>query len=169
MVKYLLFVSLCFVFSSGIFAQSTNGDDQPVYLRYPTIPQFTIYQAPDSTAFTRDDLKKKTPVIFFVFSPECSHCKHETEMMLANIDKLKHTQIVMVTYLPYSEMMDFYKHYQISKYPQITMGRDAKFFFPVFFKIKNFPSFYIYDKKGNFKQFLEGDVKIETLVNALKN
>lgn len=74
---------------------------------------------------------------------------------------------MMVTYFPYNEMMDFYHAYKIDQYPQITMARDAAFFFPVYYKVKNFPSFYVYDKKGDFKEFLEGDVKIDTLLNAL--
>lgn len=164
--KYFL-LPIAFLFSLQAFCQSAGTEDnRPVYLRYPTVPLFTVYQAPDSTAFTRDNLKKK-PTIFFIFSPECGHCKHETEMMLKNINKLKHVQILMITYFPYEEMMDFYKAYNIKDYPQITMARDPKFFFPTYFQVKNFPSFYIYDKKGNFKEFLEGDIKIDTLLNAL--
>lgn len=167
MKKYLL-TSLAFLFAFQGFCQSVDSaDNRPVYLRYPTVPLFTVYKAPDSTAFTRSELKKKTPTIFFIFSPECGHCQHETEMMIKNIDKLKHTQIVMVTYFPFKEMMDFYHVYKIARYPQITMARDAAFFFPEFYKVKNFPSFYVYDKKGNFKEFLEGDVKIDRLLNAL--
>jgi thiol-disulfide isomerase/thioredoxin len=139
----------------------------PVYLRFPTIPQFTVYKAPDSTAFTRDELEKKKPVVFMIFSPDCEHCQHETETLLANIDKLKNTQIVMITYLPYPEMIEFYKKYKIADYPQITMARDTKFFFPVFFKVRNLPSIFVYDKKGNFKKNFEGSVKIDSLSEVL--
>jgi len=139
----------------------------PVYLRFPTIPEFKIYKAPDSSAFSRDDLQKKKPVIFMIFSPECEHCQHETEALIADIDKFKNTQIVMVTYLPYDEMIEFYKNYKIANYPEITMARDTKFFFPVFFKIKNLPSIYVYDKKGDFKKSFEGSVKIDSIAEVL--
>lgn len=73
----------------------------------------------------------------------------------------------MVTYLPWDEMMAFYRHFKIADYPQITMGRDTKFFFPTFFSVKNLPSIYIYDKKGNFKKAFEGDVKPESIIAEL--
>ncbi|MEO6639120.1 MAG: redoxin domain-containing protein [Ginsengibacter sp.] len=142
-------------------------EETPVYLRFPTVPQFTVYKAPDSTAFSRDDLKKKTETLFMVFSPDCEHCQLETEEMLANIHKFKNIQIVMITYLPYEEMIAFYKKYNIALYPQITMARDTKFFFPVYFKVRNLPSIFLYDKKGNFTKAFEGSVKIDSLVAAL--
>ncbi len=124
------------------------------------------YKAPDSTAFTKDDLKKKE-TIFMIFSPDCEHCQHETEALLKDIDKLKNAQIIMITYLPYNEMITFYKNYKIADYPQITMARDTKFFFPVFFKVRNLPSIFVYDKKGNFKKNFEGSVKIDSIAEAL--
>ncbi len=146
---------------------SQEKTDDPVYLRFPAIPQFTVYKAPDSTAFSREDLVKKKPVVFMIFSPDCEHCQHETEQLLANINKFKNTQIVMITYLPYDEMIAFYKNYKIANYPQITMARDTKFFFPVFFKVRNLPSIFLYDKKGDFKKAFEGSVKIDDITAEL--
>lgn len=159
----------CFfaLISATAFSQIDSAKEKPVYLRFPTIPQFTVYKAPDSTAFTRDNLQKKKNTIFIIFSPDCGHCQHETEMLTENIQKFKNTQIVMVTYLPYSEMIKFYHIYKIANYPMITMARDTKYFFPVFFKVQNLPSIYVYDKEGNFKQSFEGDVKPETILAAL--
>ncbi|MEO6290576.1 MAG: redoxin domain-containing protein [Ginsengibacter sp.] len=147
------------------FSQASNDD--PVYLRFPVIPKFTVYKAPDSTAFTREDLKKRKPVVFVVFSPDCEHCQHETEEMLANIKKFKNTQIIMVTYLPYEEMIAFYKNYKIADYPQIIMARDTKYFFPVFYKVRNLPSIFVYDKNGDFKKSFEGSVKIDSVISLL--
>ncbi|MFS8083195.1 MAG: TlpA family protein disulfide reductase [Ginsengibacter sp.] len=167
MKKISLALIISFAFATA-FAQTTDSTaNLPVYLRFPDLPKFTIFKAPDSTAFTRDNLAKKKNTMFFVFSPECSHCQHETEVMLEKIKEFKNTEIVMVTYLPFNEMMAFYHKYHIDAYPQIVMGRDTKFFFPVFFKVQNFPSMYIYDKKGKFKKAFDGAVKIEDLVEAL--
>ena len=164
-MKKLFFLPV-FIFICAI-AFSQKDSTAPIYLRFPTIPQFTVYKAPDSTAFSKSDLKKKKPVVFIIFSPDCEHCQHETEALLANINKFKNTQIVMITYLPYNEMIQFYKNYRIADYPQITMARDTKFFFPVFFKVRNLPSIFVYDKKGNFKKNFEGSVKIDLISGAL--
>ena len=140
---------------------------KPIYLRFPTLPQFTIYNVADSTTFTREDLKKRKSTIFIIFSPECEHCQHETEALIANIDKFKDAQIVMVEYLAYDEMKKFYTNYKIENYPNIIMGRDAKFFLPIFFKVESLPAIYVYDKKGNFKQAFSGSVKMDKIAAAL--
>lgn len=161
-------IFFAFIFTSfSVFSQIDSASEKPIYIRFPTIPEFTVYKAPDSTAFTRNDLRKKMNTIFIIFSPDCEYCQRETQMLLQDINKFKDTQIIMITYLPYSEMIKFYHIYKITDYPQITMARDTKFFFPVFFKVGNLPSIYVYDKKGNFKKAFEGDVKPETILAEL--
>lgn len=162
----MLFVFSIF-FSHILLAQVANVEDKPVYQRFPTIPQFTVFKAPDSTAFTRDDLAKRKATIFFIFSPDCGHCQHETEAILKNIKKFKDAQILMITHYPYLEMEAFYKNYKIANYPQITMARDTKFFFPVFFKVQNFPAIFVYNKKGQLQKNFEGSVKVEDIINEL--
>jgi len=166
-VKYLFIFSFTFLISFPAFCQKDSAAQPAPYLQYPTIPAFTLYTAPDSSAFTREDLKKNKNTIFIVFSPDCSHCQNEAKMITENIKQFKNTQFVMLTYLPYEEMMAFYKVFRIYNYPQITMGRDTKFFFPIYFGVKNLPGIYIYDKNGHFKKSFEGDVKPETLLAEL--
>ena len=52
-------------------------------------------------------------------------------------------------------------------YPNIIMGRDAKFYLPLFFKVESLPAIYVYDKKGNFKQAFSGSVKMDKIAAAL--
>lgn len=165
-LKQLSTLMFCLLMSLSLFSQTTDTE-KPVYLRFPTIPEFTVFKAPDSTAFTREDLNKRKSTVFVIFSPDCEHCQRETKMITENIGDFKNTQIVMITYLPYEEMISFYKTYKIANYPQIVMARDTKFFFPVFFKVRNLPSIFVYDKKGKFKKSFEGDVKVQTIVAEL--
>jgi len=164
-LKKLLFILTALFICNGTFAQKDSTI--PVYERFPTIPQFTLYKAPDSTVFTRQNLQKRKPVMFMIFSPDCEHCQHETEMLLADINKFKNVQIIMVTYLPYQDMIAFYKHYKIANYPEITMARDTKYYLPQFFKIRNLPSIFVYDKKGNFKKSFEGSVNPDLISEEL--
>ncbi len=156
-------------FSLFIAIQGFTQTDsiKPIYLRFPKIPQFNIYKASDSTKFTRENLQKNKPTVFIIFSPDCEHCQHATKDLLANISKFKKAQIIMVEYLTYAQMIKFYREYKIADYPSITMGRDAKFFFPLFFKVTSLPAIYVYDKKGNFKQAFSGSVKMEKIATAL--
>lgn len=166
-MKYLFIFLAGILISAPAFCQKDSTGQPAPYLQYSTIPAFTLYRAPDSTSFTREDLKKNKNTIFIVFSPDCSHCQNEAKMITENIKQFKNTQFVMLTYLPYDEMIAFYKVFRIYKYPQITMGRDTKFFFPIYFGVRNLPGIYIYDKKGHFKKSFEGDVKPETILAEL--
>jgi len=164
-LKKLLLLPIVLFFCVAAFAQEDST--APVYERFPTIPQFTLYKAPDSTVFTRQDLQKRKPVVFMIFSPDCEHCQHETEMLLADINKFKNAQILMVTYLPYQDMIAFYKNYKIANYPEITMARDTKYYLPQFFKVRNLPSIFVYDKKGNFKKSFEGSINPDLISDEL--
>ena len=73
----------------------------------------------------------------------------------------------MVTYLPHKEMVTFYYDYKIAKYPLITMGSDPKFFFPIFFQVRNLPAIFVYDKNGKLKKSFDGIVSIDKITDAL--
>ena len=167
MKRVLILVTGLFITLVSYSQVDQSDTTKPVYLRFPTIPQFTIYKASDSTKFTREDLTKRKATVFIIFSPDCEHCQHETEALIANIDKFKNAQIVMVEYLAHDQMVKFYNDYKIGEYPNIIMGRDAKYFLPLFFKVENLPSIYVYDKKGKFKQAFSGSVSMDKIAAAL--
>ena len=142
-------------------------DSVPVYQRFPTVPPFTIMSAPDSIAFSKDDLKKRKPVIIIVFSPDCEHCKHFTKELLANYSLVKNARIVMSSALNYDLIKKFYEEDKIADYPNITVGRDGTNFLSTFFKVRSFPTVVVYDKKGNFVKRFDGAVTIEKVAEAL--
>lgn len=142
------------------------ADQQAPYLRYPTVPPFRLLKLDSATYLTKDDIKKNRQTMVMFFSPDCDHCKHETENILTNIKKFKNIEIVMATYQPFGEMKDFYQHYGLSKYPNIKIGRDEKFFLAPFYKIRNLPYLALYDKNGNLITTFEGTQKIDTILTA---
>ena len=161
---------LCFAVLYSLCAASygqADSTEQPVYLRFPTIPEFNIYLAKDSSEFTRESLKKRKATVFIIFSPDCEFCQHETKEIIKNIDKFEKAQIIMITDMPYKEMRDFYTDYKIADYPAFTMGKEAKYYLPMFFHIKYMPAIFVYDKKGRFKKAFEGSVKIEKILEEL--
>ena len=155
----LLFVLAISV--KGTMAQS----DTPAYKRFPTIPPISLIQI-DSTMLTKENLKKHQATMIMYFSPSCEHCQHQMDDMVKHMDQLKKIQIVMVTYQPFEEMVEFYKNYNIASYPNIKLGRDAKFVLPPFYHIQSLPFMALYDKKGSFITTFEGNVKIDKLMAA---
>jgi len=163
------------VYSSVLFAQqpataNTTATDQanaePPFKRFPTLPPFRLLKLDSSTYLTKEDVKKNHRTIIMYFSPDCDHCKHQTESILADFKKFKDIEIIMATYQPFEELKEFNEHYRMAEHPNIKMGRDEKFFLPPFYKIRNLPYLALYDKKGNLVTTFEGTQKIDTILAA---
>lgn len=142
--------------------------DTALYLRFPFVPPFNLYKLPDSTLFTKADLKKKKATLLIVFSPDCDHCQHETKELTAKIKQFKKVQIVMASWLPYDQIKQFYKDYHIADYPNITMGWDKTFMLPPYYKFQSLPFMALYDKKGNLISVFEGTVSLDKVAAAFE-
>ena len=69
-MKKLLLLSAFFLCAFACFSQtSVKNNNTPTYISDPIIPEFTVYQAPDSTVFTNEDLHKKRSTLIMIFSP----------------------------------------------------------------------------------------------------
>ena len=102
-----------------------------------------------------------------IFSPDCEHCQEETKELIANIDLFKKVQIIMTSPLEYAYIKKFYDDYKIADYPIITMGRDPSYFLGTFYRIRSFPSIFVYDKKGNFVEAFNGSTPVEKIIAVL--
>lgn len=145
------------------FAQE---EDAP-YLKNPTIPNFSILREDSTSWFSSRELKKGNPVIIMLFSPECSHCKEQTEILVKHMDKLKNTEIVMSTFQSISKMKDFCNQYKLERYPNIHMGRDVNYFLGTYYRIKYSPFLAIYGRDKNLARVYEGGAKIDKILEAL--
>jgi thioredoxin-related protein len=146
-------------------ATDTSNASAP-FMRYPTIPPFHLLKLDSATYLTKDDLRKNHKTIVMFFSPTCEHCKHQTEAILADFKDFKDIEIVMATYMPFTEMKEFDEHYKIYEHPNILVGRDEKFVLPPFYRIKNLPYLALYDRRGNLITTFEGTQKTDTLLKA---
>lgn len=155
-----------YLFLASLAAFSQN-DSLPPYLKVRTIPQFKI-MATDSSWITKANLKKGKNTIIMLFSPDCEHCQKQTEILLENMDKLNHTQIVMTTTLQLDKIRDFVAKYKLDKYPNILVGRDPNLFFGIFYDLKYTPFLAIYDKKEDLLKAFDGGAKWNKLEEVLK-
>jgi len=173
-MKKAFLIVLVLACSHFLFAQqqaapqqtAASPQDQAPYLKYPTLPPFHLLKLDSTSYLTKDDIKKHRRTIVMFFSPDCDHCKHQTESILADFADFKDVEIVMATYQPFSELKEFNTHYRLFEHPNIKLGRDEKFFLAPFYRIKNLPYLALYDKKGNLITTFEGTQKVETIVKA---
>ena len=142
----------------------TDSLNMPPYKRFPTVPPFKILLTDSTTWFSKDDLPAKKATMVMLFSPDCDHCKHETEEIIKHMDKFKKIEIVMATPLPFEKMKEFYEHYELAQYKNIKVGKDMAFMLPVFFSVRSLPFMAFYDKKGNLIDAFEGSMPIEKVI-----
>jgi thioredoxin-related protein len=169
MKRSLLFLTSFFIFYTAFSQTSESKNITPKYISNPYITEFTVYKAPDSTLFTNENLRKKEATLIMIFSPECGHCQNETKELIKNIDHFKNTQILMVTWLPYTEMMSFYHDYKIAQQPQITMAWDKKDFFLPYYRVQMYPQLVVYDKNGKYVNSFSGSINLEDVWKATGN
>ncbi|MFN8252358.1 MAG: redoxin domain-containing protein [Ferruginibacter sp.] len=164
MKKYILVLVLAVAAKTGF----SQADTSLLYLRFPIVPSFRLINVADSSIFTKQELKKKKATVIMIFSPDCEHCQAETKELTEKIQLFKKAQIVMVSPLDFNYLRKFYDEYQVGNYSNITMGRDPSYFLGTFYKVRSFPSVFVYDKKGNFVDSFVGQHPVEEIAAAIK-
>lgn len=145
----------------------TDTDSLPIYKRFPELPKFSIMTLPDSTLFTRENLNRKKPIIIMLFSPDCEHCKHAMRDLIAGYDQWKNADLILVTSLDFEHIRKFYAEFKLADYPNIVIGRDGGFNLGSFYKLHQYPSLFVYNKKHEFVTEFIGSVKTDELGKAL--
>ncbi len=140
----------------------------PPYKKFPTYPPVKLLLTDSTTTFTKENLSKKKPTMLMLFSPDCDHCKHETEELIKRIDDFKDVQIVMATPMPFDKMKEYYQHYGLAKYQNIKMGQDNRWMLPTFYNIKFFPFLAFYNKKQELISVFEGNMSMDKILEELK-
>lgn len=163
-MKKAAYLFFCLVVGVSAFAQSgTSGVKFPKYVIEGTIPEFSVVTAPDSAIFTNKNLKKDKPLLIMIFSPDCDHCQHETQVIEKNMEHFKDAQILMVTWLPYNTLVPFSKQYETVKYPNIILAHDPHDFFYGYFQMYKYPKVIVYNEKGQYVSDYEGTFEIENV------
>ncbi|MCD2425835.1 redoxin domain-containing protein [Niabella pedocola] len=158
-MKYLLVLLVTILSFSSARSQAL-----PPYKQYKTLPAIRLLSA-DSTGWElKAKIQKNKPVMIMAFSPECDHCKHETEELVKNIDKFKDIQIVMISLLPLKNMAAFAAHYQLQKYPNILIGKDNAFATPTYYGFSSLPFHAFYSSNKQLISGFEGSMSIATIL-----
>lgn len=156
---------LCIAFT--VQAQVADTALAP-YKRFPTLPPLQILLGDSTTKYTKEDLPRKKPVLFMLFSPDCSHCQHTAEEMLLKKEEIKDIHIVMATLHSINQMNTFVEKYRLKELTNVVVGRDIYYLMPTFYGIKNLPYLAFYNKKGALITGFEGSMSIEKILRQFQ-
>lgn len=149
-----------------LFAQADTSDNY--VKRFITIPAIKLNRVPDSSLYTNENIKKNAPFVIMFFSPDCDHCQTETKELLAYKQELKNIQILMVSMASFPEIKDFHETFQLSSMPNVTLGQDVNFTLGSIYKIRTYPSIFVYDKNGNLAKAFVGNIGVPSILDAVK-
>ena len=131
------------------------------------LPDFNILLIDSSTILNTSKIPRGKPIVLMFFSPDCEHCQAETETLLKNMDLLKNVRVYMATIDPFDRLKVFNEYYKLYNYPNITLGRDYKFFMPIHYKINDAPYIAIYNKKKQLDTIFSGETKLNEIIEEL--
>ena len=133
-----------------------------------SIPSFSMRLA-NGKLFSDKDLSHKKPVIIIYFAPDCEHCQILMKVLFKRMRDFRKAQIVMVTFKPVNEVVDFEKSYQTAKYPNIKVGIEIPiFFFRQYYNLQNTPFTALYDKHGKLIISYKKETPVDDLIKHLK-
>ncbi len=165
-LKKILFLILLLCTSIILFAQKDTSDN---YVNsFITIPAIRLNQVPDSSLYTNENIKKNLPFVLMFFSPDCDHCQTETKELLTYKQELKGIQILMVSVAPYNEIKNFFETFQLSSMPNVKLGQDVNFRLGSIYKIRTYPSIFVYDKNGTLAKAFVGNIGVPSILDAVK-
>jgi thiol-disulfide isomerase/thioredoxin len=139
----------------------------PLYLKTRQVPGFKLLLMDSSTYFYKYQLKKSTPTVIIYFNPDCEHCKTETKNLMDSINYVQDVQFVLASYSAFGEIKKFDSIYNLAAQKNIKVGRDEKFFIPVFYQVRFTPFVAVYNKNGELLKAFEGGTTIKNLMKVL--
>jgi len=154
------------ILSIAITAKAQQTDTIPAFKKTPYIPEFSILQT-DSTWFGKTDLPKHKPVAIIYFSPDCGHCQLTAQEFVTKMDELKDVTLVWVSKYSPAEIKKFAAEYKLDRFENVRLGKDTKYFLPVFYDIRFTPFIAVYDNKGKLLQTYPEGTDPDTLATLI--
>jgi thiol-disulfide isomerase/thioredoxin len=167
MMKKIL-LGLFLICSTGSLLAQQGGNDLPPFMKTKKLPSFNLLLTDSTTWFTQAQLPKKDFTIFVYFSPDCGHCQTEAKVMMEQMDSLKNTFIIWVSYRDMKDIKSFEEAYGLHNHSNIKTARDPSYGIPSFFQVRYTPYVAVYDRAGNYVKAFEGGVEMPELLTLLR-
>jgi thiol-disulfide isomerase/thioredoxin len=116
------------------------------------LPSFKLLLTDSTTYLNTSEFNEGQPIVFVYVSPVCPFCRAQVEEIISNDKDLASIKFVILTPAPYEQLREFYNHFSLSKYKNITVGMDYSYFFANYFNATQVPYLALYDKHKKLKQ-----------------
>lgn len=146
-----------------IYRKKKNQNEKIAY-----IPPFEL-KSTTGEKFTKANLKKGEPVVFFYFNSECEFCQDETQDIVNNINKFKGIRLIFVSSESIPKIIMFQLNYRLNQYDNIIFLCDFKNTFSKIFGITTFPGSLVYNHNGKLVSRNNGAIKVNYLLKALND
>jgi len=133
------------------------------------LPEFNLLLNDSTTYINTANIPAGKPVVLFYFSPECPYCRAQMDGIIKDMTTLKDIRFYIFTSWPFPEMKAFYKHFQLNKYPNISVGVDYADFFAGHFKATGVPYMAIYQKDKKLNKAFLGNVNSKQIIEVAQN
>ncbi len=133
-----------------------------------TLPSFKIQETNGTVINSRNRIAGK-PVLLIYFSPDCDHCTKLLSAMFGQIDKFKRATILLVTFRPINELIEFEKEYKTANYKNIIVGMEQPvFFLKNLYNLESTPFTALFDTKGKLITSYKKDTPLDDLLIQVK-
>ncbi|WKV13456.1 peroxiredoxin family protein [Marivirga harenae] len=102
------------------------------------------------------------PTIFMYFNSDCHFCQWEMEQIEKNIEKFQNYQLLLASFEPKNEAIDFLQQYKLAEH-YVEVNPDSL----TSTMIGGVPQTFIYEN-GSLKKHFKGEVKIEAILEVLE-
>ena len=160
--------ALLYLFLLACFVSCNSSSARKVDPRVLTLPAFNLQLLNNEQIMNTGSLSTNTPVVFMYFSPACVFSRKQTEAIIANYRTLQHIRFLMCSAFPLDQIDTFYRHYQLNRFNNITVGRDKDLFFEKQLNVPSYPWLFIYTPDRKLKKIITGFADAQLILDMIK-
>jgi len=135
---------------------------------FELMPAAELLLEDSSTMINTKAITKDLPVVITYVSCDCEHCQAQAQALSGNARLLTGVRLLLVTNSPPTELREFCKVANVRPADNFVAGSDLGFKLYGALKIKQYPSTYIYDERGQFLKLYLGEVDVRRIIETLK-
>jgi len=132
------------------------------------MPSVDVLLMDSTTVFNTSKMEGKDSYVLVFFEPDCPHCQKEIESVLKDIGAFGNTKFCLLSVSSFSEIRNFYKHYDIGRYANVIVGKDTAAGYAKYFGIRTVPHTSIYASDRSLKKVFDSSVDSKKLIAAVR-